>query len=120
MKRNVHTIVPESDFELLEGQDALTLYQFNTKTARHYFCKCVLAPALELSPPLKKECSHSQLRCRICGICSFYVPRSNPDGYAVTVSCLDPGTVRLVTTVYHDGQDWEKNIGTNLDHLSKH
>ena len=56
--------------------------------------------------------------CRVCGICSFYVPRSNPDGYAVTVACLDPGTVKLVTTQFHDGSDWEKNIGQNLAHLS--
>jgi hypothetical protein len=45
--------------------------------------------------------------CKTCGICSFYVPRSNPDGYAITVHCLDPGTLRSVVVNKADGQHWE-------------
>lgn len=33
------------------------------------------------------------LFCRACGVVPFYRPRSNPDGWAVTVHCLEAGTV---------------------------
>jgi len=49
----------------------LSEYRFNTGTARHLFC-------------------------RRCGVKSFYVPRSNPDGYSVNVRCLDPATIEHV------------------------
>ena len=66
MSGYLHLIVPRSRFHLLQGADALTEYKFNTGTARHLFCGR-------------------------CGVKSFYVPRSNPDGYSVNVRCLDPG-----------------------------
>jgi hypothetical protein len=64
----LHLIVPRSRFKLLRGEDVLTEYVFNTGTARHLFC-------------------------RRCGVKSFYVPRSNPDGFSVNVRCLDPATI---------------------------
>ena len=67
----LHLIVPASRFRLTAGADALAEYTFNTRTARHLFC-------------------------RRCGIRSFYVPRSHPDGFSVDVRCLEPGTVRDV------------------------
>eukprot|EP00882_Tetradesmus_deserticola_P011371 GHRQ01012030.1.p1 GENE.GHRQ01012030.1~~GHRQ01012030.1.p1 ORF type:complete len:153 (+),score=16.06 GHRQ01012030.1:195-653(+) len=84
MKRNTHTIVPGSAFKLLSGEDHMSCYQFGTMTARHLFC-------------------------RTCGVCSHYVPRSNPDGAAVTVHCIDPGTVASVTVRQYDGQHWEQS-----------
>ncbi|KAK9814686.1 hypothetical protein WJX72_009805 [[Myrmecia] bisecta] len=86
VKRNVHVIVPRSHFELLEGKDKLTLYQFGTRTAKHYFCS-------------------------VCGVVSFYVPRSNPDGYAVTVACVKPNTIRSITVNKFDGEHWEEFYG---------
>lgn len=82
MKRNTHTIVPASRFRLLTGQDMLTEYTFNTHKAKHLFCKR-------------------------CGVQAFYIPRSNPDGYAVTVMCIDPSTVDSVTIETFDGKNWE-------------
>ena len=50
----------------------------------------------------------------------FYKPRSNPDGFAVTVHCIDPGTVRSVEVRFFDGQDWEGYIaGSGIQALSK-
>jgi hypothetical protein len=77
-----HLIVPAGRFRLLSGADALTTYTFNTHTARHLFCAT-------------------------CGVKSFYVPRSHPDGFSVNVNCLDPGTVEGVTTRKVDGRNWE-------------
>ena len=96
MKRNVHFIVPEAKFRLQPGSEAfLSEYTFNTRTAKHTFC-------------------------RICGVVPFYRPRSNPDGYAVTVHCLDPGTVGEVEVKYFDGGNWEQFVGNSgIQELSK-
>lgn len=80
-----HLIVPKSDFKLLEGENQLTTYQFNSGVARHYFC------------------NH-------CGVKSFYVPRSHPDGVSVNARCIDSGTVMSVTLEPFDGRNWEQNI----------
>jgi hypothetical protein len=86
MKRNTHFVVPVNRFRLLTPADALTTYTFNTGVAKHKFCK-------------------------VCGVQAFYHPRSNPDGVAVTVHCLRPGTVRSVETRAFDGQHWEATVG---------
>ena len=39
MRRNTHFIVPQNQFELKTGEADLTLYQFNTRTAKHLFCR---------------------------------------------------------------------------------
>ena len=88
----LHLIVPKSRFQLLQGAEHLSTYTFNTGVAKHLFCK-------------------------ICGIKSFYVPRSNPDGYSVNLRCLDPGTVKSVTITQFDGRNWEQH-GAELEHLS--
>jgi hypothetical protein len=75
-----HLIVPRARFRLLKGAESLTEYRFNTGTARHLFC-------------------------RHCGVKSFYVPRSNPDGYSVNVRCLDPATVEHVEVEIFDDND---------------
>ncbi|HTS21855.1 MAG TPA: GFA family protein [Casimicrobiaceae bacterium] len=79
----LHLIVPRSRFRLLQGQEALTSYSFNTGAAKHLFCST-------------------------CGIKSFYVPRSHPDGYSVNVRCLDPGTIESMALEAFDGREWEK------------
>ena len=89
----LHLIVPASQFRLLSGADALVEYTFNTGAARHRFC-------------------------RHCGIKSFYIPRSHPDGIDVNVRCLDPGTViQLTVTAFDDGN--RAAATTAIAHLSK-
>ena len=78
----LHLIVPKSRFKLLSGGKTLTTYTFNTGTAQHLFC-CV------------------------CGVKSFYVPRSFPEGYSVNARCLDEGTIAELTVDPFDGKDWE-------------
>jgi hypothetical protein len=89
----LHLIVPAGRFHLLRGADALETYRFNTGAARHLFC-------------------------RHCGIKSFYVPRSNPDGYSVNARCLAPGTVEQLVVEPFDGRHWEA-AADSLRHLSQ-
>jgi len=79
----LHLVVPAERFKLLSGREALTSYSFNTHTAKHLFCS-------------------------VCGIKSFYVPRSHPDGFSVNARCLDPGTVEEVRIGQFNGREWEK------------
>lgn len=52
------------DIEIVEGADKLTLYQFNTGTAKHYFC-------------------------RICGIYTHHQRRSNPREFGINLACIE-------------------------------
>ncbi|MCG6398936.1 GFA family protein [Vibrio fluvialis] len=49
---------------IVKGQEALRLYQFNTQTAKHYFCS-------------------------VCGIYTHHQRRSNPHQYGYNVGCLE-------------------------------
>ena len=50
--------------KIQQGDDLLTLYQWNTHTARHYFCK-------------------------ICGIYTFHQRRTAPSVYGINIGCFD-------------------------------
>ena len=66
------------------GEEALTVYRFNTGTAQHYFCSR-------------------------CGIYTHHRRRSNPDQYGVNVACLkgvspfDFADVPVIDGVNHPG-----------------
>ncbi|MFO0667522.1 MAG: GFA family protein [Polyangiaceae bacterium] len=85
MKGLLHLIVPKDAFELLRGEEELSLYTFGTHTARHTFCK------------------H-------CGVQPFYVPRSHPDGVDVNVHCLDGEAKAAFRVEPFDGRNWERNV----------
>jgi hypothetical protein len=82
-----HLIVAGDDLELSSGSEILTTYTFNTGTAKHHFCSC-------------------------CGVHSFYVPRSHPDGFSVNARCLDQVSLAWFDREYFDGQNWEAQIGS--------
>ena len=69
-------------FKIASGEDALTAYQFNTKTATHYFC-------------------------RYCGIHPFHRPRLAPERWTVNVRCLDEIDLSTLEVRPFDGQNWE-------------
>jgi len=81
-----HLVVPRERFTLLAGADTLRSYRFGTGVAEHLFCA-------------------------VCGIKSFYVPRSAPQSYSVNALCLDPGTVTAVRVIALDGANWSLEDG---------
>jgi len=87
----LHLIIPNSAFTLLSGD--LSSYTFESHIAQHLFCPN-------------------------CGIKSYYVPRSNPDGISVNFHCVDQSSFRKVEIKDFDGQNWEANAAS-LSHLSK-
>jgi hypothetical protein len=75
-KGAVAASVPLSGLRIVKGQETLRLYQFNTRTAKHYFCS-------------------------VCGIYTHHQRRSNPDQYGYNVGCLegvDPNDIANVPT----------------------
>jgi hypothetical protein len=78
----LHLIVAADRFRLLAGRDDLTTYTFNTGVAQHYFC-------------------------RHCGVKSFYIPRSHPDGVSVNARCLDDVAIDSMTVMPFDGRNWD-------------
>ena len=83
----IHVIVTDEEFRITAGEDKLTEYTFNTGEAKHKFCSS-------------------------CGVKSFYVPRSHPDGWSVNLRAIDPDSGVGGRIVDFDGANWENNIET--------
>jgi hypothetical protein len=81
----LHLIVPHEDFELASDERSLTTYEFNTRTAKHHFCKT-------------------------CGVHAYYVPRSHPEGFSVNARCLDEAKLDWFELERFDGQNWEAHV----------
>jgi len=77
-----HLIVGHCDFRLIAGADALTHYRFGTGAADHLFC-------------------------RVCGVKSFYQPRSHPEAWSVNLNAIDDASGLTVTARPFDGRNWE-------------
>ena len=99
MRRNLHFVVPRSALTILQGNDdaSSTLYQWGTKTAIRRFCNT-------------------------CGILPWYVPRSNPDGYGITLGCVNwgSGARPSIMVKQYDGVHWQRSHAeTNIGAESK-
>ena len=77
----LHIMVPHDEFVLERGAATLTSYRFGTGAAEHLFCS-------------------------VCGVKSFYQPRSHPEAWSVNAHCLDE-PVDLAIERF-DGRDWER------------
>ncbi len=60
----VMAMVGPNDLEVVKGKELLKLYQFHTKTAKHYFCS-------------------------MCGVYTHHNPRRDPAAYGFNVGCLE-------------------------------
>ena len=71
--------VPLAGIKILKGAELLSIYQFNTKTAKHFFCK-------------------------VCGIYTHHQRRSNPSQYGFNVACLDGiNPLKIASVPTYDG-----------------
>jgi hypothetical protein len=57
-------ILPKEAIKFIKGEDNLSVYQFGTNVAKHYFCK-------------------------ICGIYTHHQRKSDPNGIGVNIGCID-------------------------------
>lgn len=73
------------DISILGGQDILSTYQFNSGTAKHYFCSR-------------------------CGIYTHHQRRSNPHQYGINVACLEGvSPFDFAAVPVYDGQNHPKD-----------
>ena len=84
----------EADLRILTGEADLTLYQFNTKTAKHYFC-------------------------RHCGINPLVRPRLDPRQWAFNVRCIDGVDLASLKVRQFDGQNWEATAKAYYERVKK-
>ena len=57
-------LVSKDSVKIIKGADNLSSYQFNTMIAKHFFCKT-------------------------CGIYTHHYRRSDPNGAAINIGCID-------------------------------
>ena len=57
-------MVSKESLSIIKGEEYLTSYQFNTMIAKHFFCK-------------------------VCGIYTHHNRRSDPNGAAINIGCID-------------------------------
>ena len=57
-------LLPKAAITITQGEENLAIYQFDTKIAKHYFCKT-------------------------CGIYTHHQRKSDPNGIGVNLGCLD-------------------------------
>jgi hypothetical protein len=78
------------DVQILAGEDSLTLYQFNTRMAKHWFC------------------------CR-CGIYTHHQRRANPKECGINLACLEGmSPFDLAEVPVHDGVHHPSDGGGGL------
>jgi hypothetical protein len=78
----LHLIVSHRRFALLSGRERLTSYRFGTGAAEHLFCS-------------------------VCGVKSFYQPRSHPQAWSVNLNALDDVSALSISIRSFDGRNWE-------------
>ncbi len=80
-KGSIMSMVKNEDFKIIKGKEKLTLYQFHSKVAKHYFCSS-------------------------CGIYTHHNPRINPSMTGFNVGCIDSEDIfKLENIIINDGKN---------------
>ena len=82
-KGSIMAAIDLKNLKIVEGEEHLSMYQFNTNVAKHYFCKK-------------------------CGIYTHHQRRSNPNEFAINVGCiddLDPNKYFKLEVANNDGNN---------------
>ncbi len=82
--------VPSEQLKVVAGTNKLSLYQWNTRVAKHYFCK-------------------------VCGIYTFHRKRAAPDYFGVNVYCLEELDTASVPVRATDGKGMSLAPGAGPD-----
>ena len=91
MRGAIMVKVPEADLTIHTGKEALTLYQWNMKIAKHYFCN-------------------------ICGTYVFHNKRAAPDHFGVNTKCLQGVDVSDIPIRATEGE----NMSVKKDEAKPH
>jgi len=74
-------VIGPDDLKITKGENLLKLYQYHTKTAKHFFCS-------------------------VCGIHTHNRPRSNPKIYGINVACVEGiNSFKLENVGLNDGEN---------------
>jgi hypothetical protein len=84
----------DADLRILTGEADLVLYQFNTNTAKHYFC-------------------------RHCGVSPLSRPRIDPGRWVFNVRCVDGVDLSSIPVRQFDGENWEAAAKALLKSIKK-
>ena len=80
----LHLIIPHKEFKIIKGKNRILTYKFNKNLAKHFFCK-------------------------ICGIKSFYQPRSHKNSYSINYNSILKAP-KINKIISFDGKNYEKNL----------
>ena len=87
----VMTTAKLNEFKLISGLEDLKIYQWNTKIAKHYFCKN-------------------------CGVNTHHQRRSKPDEYGINVGCLEGFNMSWIENIkYTEGVKFDLENKSNMD-----
>mmetsp|Transcript_23119 Transcript_23119/g.50071 ORF Transcript_23119/g.50071 Transcript_23119/m.50071 type:complete len:163 (+) Transcript_23119:104-592(+) len=113
MRRNLHFMVPACDFWLVDSTTGAAVGVTEDDASENVGASMTPRQIFERETILYQWGTKTAIRrfCRTCGVMPFYIPRSNPDGFAITFPCVDWGEdgPPKIEIGEFDGVNWEQS-----------